>query len=414
MCVSSFRARLGLVALLGLAVRLVAARVNRDWPVVGDALTFHLEGGYLAQGQGFRRAFEELPTAEHPPAHIVVLAVANLLGIHGTPGQKLFLGGVGTITVVLIGLLGRRVAGDRAGLLAAALAAVYPMLFLPDAALMSETTSTLLVVVVLLAGLGLADRRTAVAAAGLGASIALAALARGEVLGLLVLLAAPLAWRAGAGDARRAAVLGATCLAAFALVLAPWTIRNARTFARPVLLSTNGDAVWVGANCPRTYDGDLTGAWVFSCFGTRPPGDEAQQAVAYRARGLAYARAHAARIPAVVVARLGRLLDVFRPWQQGVFFAATEGRKPTLQRLGLIGYWLLLPFGAAGIVVLRGRRDGTALLVLLAPVALVILVGAVVYGSTRFRATAEPALVVAAAVALDAALRRVRGRVGFR
>lgn len=408
---SSFRARLALLTLLGLAVRLVAARVNRDWPVIGDALTYHLEAGYLAGGEGFRRAFEDLPTAEHPPAHIVVLALADLLGIDGTANQKAYMGVVGTVTVALTGLLGRRVAGPRAGLVAAGLAAVYPMLFLPDAALMSETTSTLLVVVVALAAFGLADRRSIRAAALLGACIALAALARGEALGLLVLLAAPLAWRAGAGDRRRAAVLGATCVAAFAVVLAPWSVRNLTTFERPVLLSTNGDAVWVGANCPRTYFGELTGAWVFSCFGTKaPPGDEAEQAVVYRERGLTYAREHADRIPAVVLARLGRLLDVYRPWDQGVFFAATEGRKPTLQRLGLIAYWGLLPFAVAGLVVLRRRGRIDAVLVLLAPIALVVLVGAVVYGSTRFRTAAEPMIVVAAAVALDALLGRLTRR----
>ena len=405
---SSFRARLALVALLGLAVRLLAAWVNRDWPVIGDALTYHLEGGYLADGQGFRRAYEDLPTAEHPPGHIVVLALADLLGVDGTAGQKAFMGGVGTITVVLIGLLGRRVGGPRVGLIAAALAAVYPMLFLPDAALMSETTSTLLFVVVALAALGLRDRRSARAAALLGAGIALAALVRGEALGLLVLLAAPLAWRAGAGDRRRSLVLVACAVVAFVVVLAPWTIRNATTFERPVLVSTNGDAVWVGANCPRTYYGELTGAWVFSCFGEAPPGDEAEQAVGWRERGLTYARENAERIPIVMAARLGRLLDLYRPWDQGVFFAASEGRKPTLQKLGLVAYWLILPLAIAGFVLLRRRRDGDALMVLLAPVALVLLVGVVVYGSTRFRTAAEPALLIAAAVALDAAAHRAR------
>lgn len=404
----SFRTRLAAVGLLGLLVRVSAAWANRDYPVVGDALTYHLEGGYLAGGEGFRRAYEDVPTAEHPPVHVVVVAAAELLGIGSTAGQKAFLGAIGAITVVLVGLLGRRIGGDRVGLLAAGLAAIYPMLFLADAALMSETTSTLLVVAALLAALRLLDRRTLGAAAALGALIALTALARGEAIGLLVLLAAPAAWIAGAGDARRRVALGVVGAAAFVAVLAPWTIRNATTFARPVLLSTNGDAVWVGANCRRTYFGELTGAWVFSCYGAEPPGDEAEQAVAYRERGLRYAADHAARLPVVVAARVGRLLDVYRPWSQGVFFAATEGRKPRAQRLGLLAYWALLPLGVAGAVLLRRRRARDALLVVLAPVALVLLVGAAVYGSTRFRTAAEPSLIVLAAVALDAALTRAR------
>ena len=42
---------------------------------------------------------------------------------------------VGTVTVVLVGLLARRVAGERAGLIAAAVAAVYPLLWLADGSL---------------------------------------------------------------------------------------------------------------------------------------------------------------------------------------------------------------------------------------------------------------------------------------
>jgi hypothetical protein len=188
-------------------------------------------------------------------------------------------------------------------------------------------------------------------------------------------------------------------LAACALVLAPWTIRNALTFDAPVAISTNASGVFVGANCARTYYGGGIGAWDFRCYGDPPPGDEAQQMTAYRARGLRYARDHAGRVPLVVAARLGRLADVYRPWTQGVFYNGSEGRNPRATKAGLVFYWLLLPFGIAG--ALRLRRRGAVLLV---PVALVVLVGAAVYGSTRFRTAAEPSLVVLAAVALSALL----------
>jgi hypothetical protein len=252
----------------------------------------------------------------------------------------------------------------------------------------------------------LVDRPGPGAAALLGAAIALAALARGEAIALLVFLAAPLLWRAGAGELRRRAVLGVACLAAAVAVLAPWTIRNATRFERPVLLSTNGDSVFAGANCRSTYYGELVGAWDFACFGGPVTGDEAQAALQYRHRGFVYASEHASHIPVVVAARLGRLLDVYRPWGQGAFFASQEGRQTRFHRAGLVMYWLLLPFGALGVVLLRRRRAGAELLVLLAPVALVLLVGAAVYGNTRFRTSVEPSLVILAAVALDAILLR--------
>src|SRR4051794_24601150 len=72
----AFRGTLALVALAALAIRTGATLRHRDYPVIGDALTFHLEGGYLAHGEGFRRIFEAVPTAEHAAAvHLPARAV---------------------------------------------------------------------------------------------------------------------------------------------------------------------------------------------------------------------------------------------------------------------------------------------------------------------------------------------------
>jgi 4-amino-4-deoxy-L-arabinose transferase-like glycosyltransferase len=398
----SFRGRLAIVAFAALAVRTAATLYHHDYPVIGDALTFHLEGGHLAHGEGFRRIFEDVPTAEHPPLFIVLLAVFDLLGADGFLSQKLLLGLVGTTTVVLVGLLGRRVAGDRAGLIAAALAAVYPLLWLADGSLMSESLYGALVVAVLLAAYAYYDARTVRRAAVLGALIALAALTRGEALLFVPLLAiALLAFGPLAARVRLEHI--AVLVAAFVAVLAPWTIRNLTTFKSPVLISTNSEGVWVGANCRPTYYGPIIGLWYFPCYGKRPSGDEAQQSAAYRRRGIDYLRAHSSRVPLVLAARLGRLWDVFRPAQMRVY-EASEGRPARSEHLGVWMYWVLLPFAAAGALLLRRRRQPLA--ILLVPLAVVTLTALLTYGSTRFRFAAEPAIVVLAAVAFDALSRR--------
>jgi hypothetical protein len=143
------------------------------------------------------------------------------------------------------------------------------------------------------------------------------------------------------------------------------------------------------------------------CLHDRPPGDEAEADAGYRSRGLTYAREHLGRLPLVMAVRLGRLLDVYRPWTQGVFFQQVEGRNPRAAKAGLLFYWLLLPLGVAG-AVLTGRR-GVPLLI---PVGLVVLVAVFTYGSTRFRTTAEPSLVVFSALALRAAWQRAGSRSG--
>ena len=307
---------------------------------------------------------------------------------------------MGTVTVVLVGLLARRVAGDRAGLVAAAWPP-HPLLWLADGSLMSESLYGPLIVAVLLAAYAYFDARTVRRVAVLGALIALAALTRGEALLLLPLLGLALVAR-GTLAGRERLVHLAVLVGAFALVLAPWSIRNATTFASPVLISTNGEGVWVGANCHQTYYGPIIGLWDFPCYGKTPPGDEAQQSRAYRRRGMQYLRDHASRVP-LVLPRVGRLYDVFRPAQMRVY-EASEGRPARSERLGVWMFWLLAPLAIAGAWLLHRRRQPLALLLM--PLAMVTLTALLTYGSTRFRFAAEPSIVVLAAVAADALLRR--------
>jgi hypothetical protein len=388
----AFGRRLLLVALGALAVRVVAALATNDHLVQGDAMTFHQVAQHLADGAGFRRPFVAGPTAEHPPAWELVMAAADKLGANGYLVHRLIGAVLGTVTVVLIGLLGRAVAGARVGLVAALIAAAYPMLWGADVSLMSETLYGVFLVGALLAAVA---RRAAL----LGVLLALAALTRGEALLLIPLLAVPLLWR----SPRSLAV----CVVAFAVVLAPWTIRNLATFDRPVLISDNANGLWVGANCDRTYHGPLIGYWVFQCYTPERPGeDEAAYFARQRSIGVRYLRDHTGRLPAVLGARVLRLFDAWS-LPQSVFINAQEGRAPRPVRWGIRSAWLVMALALAGAFLVRRER-----LVLLAPVALVVIVALITYGTTRFRFAAEPSFCVLAAVAVVVALRRAKNPAG--
>ena len=383
-----------LVAVAALGIRLAAAVSAEDFLVQGDAFVFHHVAQGVADGQGFHVLGGPAPTAEHPPGWEIMLAAADLVGANGYFSHRLLGTLLGTMTVVLIGLLGRAVATPAVGLLAAALAAVHPLLWSADVSLMSETLYGAFLVGALLA----AHRRSPLA---LGALLGLAALTRGEALALVVLLVVALFWRQW-----RAMALA---VGAFVLVLAPWTVRNLVTFEKPVLISNNASGVWAGANCPSSYYGDVIGSWRFQCYTAPHPGDdESEHFARQRDQGVDYMVDNLGRLPAVMVARLARLADVWRV-EQAVFIAAQEGRLTRATRWGIRLEWMVYLLAAAGIVIQRRRRG--PLLVLLAPIAMVVLVALATYGSTRFRYAAEPVLCVLAAVAVSAAWPRLRTRI---
>jgi hypothetical protein len=72
--------------------------------------------------------------------------------------------------------------------------------------------------------------------------------------------------------------------------------------------------------------------------------------------------------------------------------------------MGLLALYASVPLGIAGAVVLRRRRIPISPLV--APVFVATLSAMLAFGNPRYRASADIALVVLSAVALDALLRR--------
>src|SRR4051812_19325392 len=309
----AFARWLAALAAGGLALRLVyVLALTPHLRGQGDANYYHELGNLLAGGHGFVDPGTGMPTALHPPLFPLLLAAFAKLGAHSYEAQRVVVCLVGTGTIVAVGLVARRVAGDRAGLLAAGLAAVAPVLISADGAVMSETLLGLLVALAALAAYALLDRPALSRAALLGALIGLAALPRGEAILLLLLLALPVALRL---PVRRLAAL-ATATAACLVVLAPWTIRNLSTFDRPVPISTNEGNLIAGANCGSTYRGRDIGSWDIRCVPTGPVEEESRAAARSRRAGLDYARGHAGRIPLVLLARLGRTFELLQPVRQ--------------------------------------------------------------------------------------------------
>lgn len=424
------------IAVVALLVRVAFVLVvNPKLPDPGDATAYHLLANNLADGRGYIRPFDlrilhvSRPTAEYPPLFPALLAIPSFLGAKSVDAQRIFLCFVGTGTVVLIGFLGRRVGGPVVGVIGAAIAALYPMLFLNESVLMAESVYVLLVTAALLLAYRAVDSPTPLRFAALGFVIGLSALTRAEGLFFAVVLVIPLAIGLRSLAANRRVLLATIAVGVAALVVVPWTIRNAVRLHAFVPISNNIGTAVDGANCDLTYSGTQIGLWreTFSQFGNsarrRPQAEacfegfdigkrgfeEAAVANKHRSDGIGYARDHLSRAPLVVGVREVRTWGLYAPRQQ-IDFESLEGRPQRWQGVGTVMYWVLLPLGVVGVVLLYRRR--VRVWPLLSTVVVVALTTAFTYGQQRFRVAAEPSLVVLAAVSVAAVVGYRRRPIG--
>src|SRR3954452_14771892 len=223
-----FARRLAAIAAGGFAVRLVYVLVlTPHLRGLGDATYYHELANALADGRGFVSPATGTATALHPPLFPLLLTPSSLLGLDSYNAHRVVVCLIGTATIVCVGMLARVVANERAGLIAAGIAAFSPVLVSADGAVMSETLLGLLVVLTALCAYRLSEQPSMKRAVVLGAVIGLAALTRGEAILLLVLLLPVL-------PRRHVLTVIAGCL----IVLIPWTARNLATFEKPVPIST--------------------------------------------------------------------------------------------------------------------------------------------------------------------------------
>ena len=237
----SFHRRLLLLTLAALAVRVAWVWLEPETVPLAD------ENMWLTWGAGV------LPSAEvafsplklrfifHPPLYLYLVGAASeLLGNFSSLRYVQAL--LGATLALSVGLVGRRLSSEAAGLAAAAWAAFYPELVWFVSHYWAETVFTVL----LWWGmerLSAADEDgSSPAAIVAGVLFGLAILTRETVLYFVPLAGLWLAWRRAGGPRRAAFFVGATLL-----VVAPWTVRNWIAFDAFVPVSTAGALnLWQG------------------------------------------------------------------------------------------------------------------------------------------------------------------------
>jgi 4-amino-4-deoxy-L-arabinose transferase-like glycosyltransferase len=442
---------LGAITLLALAWRVYYVLDQQGRLLInGDAAYYHWQSRLIAQGKGFidparYTLFGRVePSAGHPPAYILYLAgVSRFIGTSELT-HRLASTLLGAGAVFTIGVLARHVfRNDWAGWVAAALGAAYAHLWINDEMLMSESMYVFAIALAVLLAYRFWDAPRIQTAVFMGLGIAFAALSRAEAIGLFPFLAIPfgfLVTRKGGGKVawkQGAKYAAASCVAGGLLIL-PWVAYNSTRFEHRVLLSNGAGSVLMTSNCdswvPKddpvdpgkyrgTYRGTYLGYWSIFCasgldakldhhysperaaylkeqLGNIPGtdinffGDESTHEIAWRSVGLAELKDHLGQMPRVVVFRVARMWDLYRPEQNIFLNGVLEGRGRWQSRLATYQYFPLLALSIGGLVLLR--RRGTPILPFLAIALAITITAATSFGITRYRAPVDAMLPVLA------------------
>lgn len=397
---------------------------------LSDPLYGHLQGRLIAQGHWFVNPFialrepadvdpsvrfqEVRPSGPYvrsvgdPPLYQLFLGALTKLGFQSGQAQRLWSAVVGTAVIPLVGLLGLRLRSRRAALIAAAIAAVHPLLWINDGMLLSEAVYAPLVAASLLAAYALRARPDRRHAAALGFLVTLAAFARGEAITLLGLLVVPVVLTLPGVVRKERLVLLGMAAAASATLVVPWNAWLNMQFDRPVLMTAASGSVLSASSCDRHFYGPDVALFIYCTVDVDlPPGiDESERDALVREASIRYIRSNLRRLPVVVAARIGRMWDLYGPRQNVDMNIAVEDRGRLPSQAGLLTYYALLPLAAAGVVSLRRRRIPWWPFASIA--VMVTLTAAMTFGLTRYRVPADVALVVLGAIGLDALLSRAR------
>jgi 4-amino-4-deoxy-L-arabinose transferase-like glycosyltransferase len=391
--------RAGLAALVAIFLLGLGLRADYAWEgriPVYDAVAYATIAANLERGEGFTLdRFGTQPASNYSPG--LPLLSGGIYAVTGGVHERfarLVLALIGSLSVLFTYLIGRRLSGPLAGLVGAGAVAIYPALLEYQGMLMSEPLATTLLSGAVLAMLW-ADGTDRFGARWLVPGLLLGALAltRPEYLAISLPIAVVVLARHGWDGWREGFVQALIMLVGLAVVVVPWTVRNAVELDRFVPISTGGGQVlFAGSYMPSGGDPERVGAEVLE----RHPELRRQLPEDPRLEQILAALAEQ-RYPEMeadaALARMGRerLWDNIgdRPLSYAGFVAAKIGRiwaygsRDTMHKpFWKAFHWLLVALGLLGLGLLAWRRRWEALLLGVVLVA-VTATGALLVASPR-------------------------------
>lgn len=388
--------------------------VTRATFATSDPLQYHTIASNIADGNGYTGP-DGIATAQWPPAWPVALSfVYRIFGPDPQAGE-IFNVILGAATVPLLYLTALRALGRREAIFCGVFLALMPgQIFITDV-LLSETFFTLLLVG-FLALLVLAPRDKLWTLIALGLVAGIATLTRGEGAALVV-VAIVVWWREIPWRVllRRLAIV----VAGMAVLIVPWTIRNAAELHAFVPLGDNGGSTFWSGHNPRADGGPTypSAADIAPIQKFKNPQREVELSALLQRKGLDWAIAHPLRelqlIPEKFLSLNRGDSQIFYFWiLPGPTKAPIPGKPVNrLSQLADFSYYLLLASMIVSMIVFGRRLWANRLLLgcLVLICISVVLYSFVFYGNFRYRMPLEPVMMLIAAP-LAARLMQLRRR----
>jgi 4-amino-4-deoxy-L-arabinose transferase-like glycosyltransferase len=403
-----------------LALRIAYVDATPGYTARHDARDYDVHAISIAEGQGFSKTIAyDRPTAFRPPGYPYFLGgIYKVFGVERAPDPRRYRVAriaqafVGTAIVVLVGVVAAQLWGPIVALVALALTAVYVPLITVGGAIMSEPLFDAFMLASLVAVL--AYRRSphryrwAVLAGVLGG---LATLTRANAMILLLPLAVAV-WDGRPWRSRTAIGPPLALLVAAALTIAPWTIRNAFELHAFVPVSTQFGSALAGTyNDAARADTQNPAAWqgikhvpeygdLFRHIHQIP---EAKLDHELRVSSERYIREHPTYVAKVGWWNTRRMLDLASQ-RRSRATAATITIDHKWADRGVLCFWIVAALALAGAVA--GAARGTPRFVWAFPALMFLSVVFLVVETPRYRTPIDPFLVLLAAAALVAGVRR--------
>ena len=393
----------------------------RGLPGAADQLSYQTLATSLIDGHGFtfETGWWPMTSPGAPTAHWSYLYTAFLAAVQAVVGLNPVLMriiqsiAVGVLQPLLAYLLGRRMFGEAAGLVAAALTALYAYFVYYSATLMTEPFYFTAILASLYFAIRLADhlkdedspRPTRLQwAVALGLVLAVAVLLR-QVFLLIIPTLLLWTWIAGG---RRNALFAAIPALIVGLVILPITLFNYSRFNQFVLLNTNAGFAFFWANHPIHGTSFIPAREIDDYQVLIPPElrhlNEAEMDRALLSRGLQIVRADPLRF---LLLSMSRIPTYFTFWP-----SAASGIVSNISRVGSFG--IMLPFMLLGILFwLRDHWTDGLLKLLATPGALLLAFGVVYtvvhllsWALIRYRLPVDAVLIIFAGLAVVELSRR--------